>query len=95
MYFKVVKATELDGITIKDSDLQEQANQTGVTKRIGLIVGDIQSIADLTEGRRLIVYDPEDEIHAFLTTRITEVTNGEQIQVKTLNTIYFLERVEA
>jgi hypothetical protein len=91
--FKVIKATELDGVTIKESDAPEILGLTGVTKRADLHVSDTDTLEDLRDSQYMMLTDLNSGYYC-ITSNINYVREeGEQIQVGTKNTIYFLERV--
>jgi hypothetical protein len=92
----IVKATELDGVTLKDGDVGEKLERTGVDKRFGLIlIPEQQSVKNIEVGHRLVAYDPDKEEY-LRTSSIKEVNINpvtDQLEVVTRNTIYFIEDV--
>jgi hypothetical protein len=83
---KVVKATELDGVTHKESDRY-------VDKRTGLVAVWVESLEDLKRMPRLVLVDPEDPYYNITTSSIQSVEqDGELFKVTTRNTIYFLQQ---
>lgn len=95
MSIRVIKSTELDGVTLKDADTGSVLAETGVSKRVGLVLDSHVAIEDLKFGDRMVFVDYEDFVpsHRTYTTMISDidVTEDGLTAVTTRNTIYFLK----
>jgi hypothetical protein len=91
----IVKATELDGVTLKDADTGEKFERSNVDKRFGLAVYNLPE--QIVVGSNLVAYDPsvkEHERRYLRTSSIKGINHNpitNQIEVTTKNTIYFIE----
>jgi hypothetical protein len=92
--FVVVKATERDGVTLKDGDKGELLKYTGVNKRKGLVLYYPQTVEELMNAQSMLLLDYEDNTTVQTSTILDVDINEEgQVVVTTRNTVYFLEEM--
>lgn len=96
--FVVNRATELDGVTIKDADPADLIAETGVTKRKDMLVINANTLHEVERARCLVIQD-EESGQVVTTSQITKVKADYvaiglesvlEVAVHTKYTIYFL-----
>ncbi|OME54077.1 hypothetical protein BSK59_15970 [Paenibacillus odorifer] len=96
MAIRVIKSTELDGVTLKDSDTGSVLAETGVSKRVGLFLSYPSTAEELSDAKRMILTNYLDNFVEDYTIRSSDIsdvdiTEDGLIAVTTRNTIYFLK----